>query len=64
LRLEVVAVEQVERVERDHALAVGMRDVHARLAHAAQVEVVAIEELHDHDAEHVLVAQRCLRRRA
>src|SRR4051812_43654013 len=55
-RLELVAVEQVVGVEGNHP-PVGMDDVDARLLHRAHVERVGVDELHDQDAEEVLVAE-------
>ena len=55
--LQSIAIKHVERVERDDP-AVGVRDVDARLFHAAHVEVMRVEELHDDDAENVVVRHR------
>ncbi len=54
---EVAAVEHVEGVEGDEALAVWMRDVDAGFFDAADVEGFGIDELNDEDAEEILVAE-------
>src|SRR5882757_4438579 len=51
-----VAVEQVVGVERDN-LSVRGHEVDAGALDPADAEIEAIHELHDGDAEHVLVAQ-------
>lgn len=55
--LEVAAIENVEGVEGDEALAVWMRDVDAGLLDTADIEGFGVDELHDEDAEEILVAE-------
>jgi hypothetical protein len=54
---ETVAVEHVVGVERDEALTVGMGDVDASLLDAPQVEALSVDELHDEDAEEVVITE-------
>ena len=55
----LVAVKKIERgVEGDDA-AVGVGDVDAGFFDAADVHVPGVEELHDDDAEEVVVAEVC-----
>ena len=58
---QMVAVEEVVGVEGDEA-AVGMDDVDAGFLDAADVEGVGVDELHDDDAEDVVVGERHGRR--
>jgi hypothetical protein len=52
--LALVAIKKVVRVERNDP-PVRVHDMHARLLHAAHVEVMRVEELHDDDAKNVVV---------
>src|SRR5271166_3478505 len=54
---QVVAVEKVVGVEGDEA-AIGVNDVDAGFLDAADVEGVGVNELHDDDAEDVVVGER------
>ena len=54
---EVAAVEHVEGVEGDEALAIWMRDVNAGLLDTAYVEGFGVDELDDEDAEEVFVTE-------
>ncbi len=49
-----IPVKQVERIERNDP-AIGMDDVDAGFLHAADIEIMGVEKLHDDDAENVVV---------
>ena len=53
----IVAVKHVEGVEGDDA-AVGVGDVDAGFFDGADVEIVGVEELHDDDAEDLVIGRR------
>src|ERR1044072_673490 len=55
-RIDAIAVEQIVRIERND-LAVRRHEMNAGALHRADAEIVLVEELHDHDAEHLVVAE-------
>src|SRR5882724_8863344 len=56
---ELIAVEHIVGIEGYQAFRIGMCDVNAGLLDGAQVEALRIDELHDQDAEEVLISERC-----
>src|ERR1035438_8313996 len=54
---QIAAIEHIERIEGNQALAVRMRDVDAALLDAAHVEGFGVNELDNQDAKEILVSQ-------
>src|SRR3954447_8717593 len=54
--IDAFAIEQVVGVERND-LPLRRHEMNARALHRADAEIVAVEELHDDDAEHLVVSE-------